>query len=266
LKTVIITGSTRGIGYGLAQSFLQADCQVVVSGRSPQAVEQAVSELTRAHPDGRILGLPCDVGDFSQVAQLWQAAQERCGQVDIWVNNAGIANSAVNFQHSDPQEMGQVVRTNLLGALYGSRVALAGMLAQGFGAIYTMEGLGSNGRQQKGLGIYGATKAGLHYFNRALALETAHTPVISGALQPGMVATEMITRQYTGRPEEWKRARPVLNILCDRVETVAPWLVQQMLANTRNGVIISWSNPWKLMLRFLTAPLHKRDVFFDLSI
>jgi len=225
MKIVVITGSTRGIGRGLAQAFLQAGCKVVVSGRHVQAVEQVTSFLAGQYPAQNILGQTCDVGDYTQVARLWQVAREHFGQVDIWINNAGVANTVTDFQRSDPDELGLVVRTNLLGALYGSRVALEGMLAQGFGAIYTMEGLGSSGRQQKGLGIYGATKAGLRYFNQALALETANTPVIAGALQPGMVATEMITRQYAGRPEDWKRVLPIFNILCDRVETVTPWLV-----------------------------------------
>lgn len=266
MKTIVITGSTRGLGRGLAEAFLQAGCQVVVSGRQAEGVERAVASLASRQDPSRLLGHPCDVGDYAQVEQLWQAAHTRFGQIDIWINNAGINNTMQDFHHSDPAEMERVIHTNLLGAMYGARVALAGMLAQGSGAIYTMEGLGSTGRQQKGLGIYGTTKAALRYFNQSLALETANGPIISGALRPGMVATEMLTSQYAGRPDEWQRVLPIFNILSDRVETVAPWLAQRVLANRRNGVLISWTNPWRLLGRFLTAPFHKRDVFSDFEV
>ena len=84
--------------------------------------------------------------------------------------------------------------------IYGSQVAIRGMLTQGFGAIYNMEGMGSDGRTHDGLALYGTTKYALKYFTDALVLETKETPLIVGALRPGMVITEMVTDQYAGQP------------------------------------------------------------------
>ena len=154
-----------------------------------------------------------------------------------------------------------VVETNVIGAMYGAEVAIRGMREQGFGALYNMEGLGSDGRRVEGLTLYGTTKRGLRYLTDALAQEVEGTQITVGALSPGMVMTDMLTNQYEGRPEDWDRAKRIFNILADRVETVTPWLAQKVLANEKNGVRIKWLTRRKTMGRFLTAPFRKRDLF-----
>ena len=124
-----------------------------------------------------------------------------------------------------------------------------------------MEGLGSSGPVIKGLASYSATKSALAYLTTAAAKEVQDTPIIVGGLRPGMVATKLITDQYEGHPEEWKRSERIFNILSDRVETVTPWLVNKILSNKKNGVKIEWLSRPKVMMRFLTAPFHKRIVF-----
>jgi NAD(P)-dependent dehydrogenase (short-subunit alcohol dehydrogenase family) len=260
-KTVVITGSTRGIGYGLADAFLARGCRVTISGRTSAAVQKAVSTLTSQHGDGRIFGQACDVRDFDQVQALWDASVEHFGQVDVWINNAGVAHGQTDFWDFTPERIRYVVETNLVGATHGARVALKGMLDQGFGSIYNMEGLGSDGRHIEGLSIYGATKCGLAYLTDALIEETKGTGLVVGALRPGMVATDLLTGQYAASPEAWERARKVFNLLADRVETVAPWMAEKVLSNTKTGVRFKWLTSWRLAGRFLSAPFHKRELF-----
>jgi NAD(P)-dependent dehydrogenase (short-subunit alcohol dehydrogenase family) len=69
MKIIVITGSTRGIGFGLAESFLEMGCAVVVSGRTQEAVNQAVDELAQNHLKENILGVACDVTVFAQVEE-----------------------------------------------------------------------------------------------------------------------------------------------------------------------------------------------------
>jgi hypothetical protein len=76
-----------------------------------------------------------------------------------------------------------------------------------------------------------------------------------------MVATEMLTAQYRGHPEEWERVRRIFNILANRPEVITPWLAQRILENRRTGAVISYTRPWTLLFRFLSAPLVKRDAF-----
>lgn len=263
MKVVVITGSTRGIGYGLADAFLSRNCSVVISGRTREAVDQAVGELSSIHSSDGILGVPCDVRFFDQLQRIWDATQDKFGRVDIWINNAGfaLANTLVREQTSEQIE--QIIDTNLKGVIFGAKVAITGMLEQGFGAIYNMEGMGSDGRKHDGMTLYGTTKYGMRYLTDSLVLEMKDTPLIIGALRPGMVVTGLVTNQYEGRAEEFERAKRILNLIADRVENVAPWLADRILRNQETGARITYLTRRKMIGRMLSAPFRKRDVFSE---
>jgi len=264
MKTIVITGSTRGIGYGLAGSFLIAGCNVVISGRTQVAIDLALNKLRTEIFKDRILGFVCDTRNPDQVQELWEKAVQKFGQVDIWVNNAGVANKVSEAWSIPFPEIDKVVDTNIKGAFYGTSIAVKAMLAQGYGAVYNMEGLGSEkGRIVKGMSLYGLTKAGLRYFNDSLFKELKGKSVIAGALQPGMVVTDLIGSQNSGDPVDFERVKWITNIIGNRVEDVSPWLVQKMLTNTRNGVRFRYMSTIKTTFRFLSAPFVKRDLFID---
>ena len=86
MKTIIITGSTRGIGFGLAEQFLELGQRVVISGRRQDSVDRAVNKLSRDFPIDNILGYSCDMRDFHRVEMLWETAVDHFGAVDIWIN------------------------------------------------------------------------------------------------------------------------------------------------------------------------------------
>ena len=260
-KHIVITGSTRGIGYGLAQSFLSRGCSVTISGRGENAVDKTVADLKSRYEAKLVYGQACDVTLPEQVQALWDRSLEKFGKVDIWINNAGTSGERGLVWELPAAEVHIPITTNILGTVYGAQVAMKGMLAQGFGAIYNMEGMGSDGRKHAGLTMYGTSKYAIHYFTEGLVLEAKDTPVIIGALRPGMVITDMITDRYEGRSEEWERAKKIFNIIADRVENVTPWLAEKILANQKSGAILAYLSTWKLFWRFLSQPLVKRDLF-----
>ena len=261
MKSIVITGSTSGIGYGLANSFLGLGCSVTVSGRSQANLDKTASELGSVHESGRIFSVLCDVTDFQQVTDLWNAAKAHFGKVDIWINNAGLAHAETVFPDYAPEAIKEVAETNIIGTIYGATVAFKGMREQGFGGVYNLEGLGSDGRIIKGMAVYGTTKAAVTYLTKAMAKEAQGTPVLVGGLRPGMTVTKLITAQYEGHPEEWERVKGIFNILSDRVESVTPWLAEKILNNTKNDVTFTWLSRRKLLGRFLQAPFYKRNVF-----
>jgi NAD(P)-dependent dehydrogenase (short-subunit alcohol dehydrogenase family) len=258
-KVIVITGSTKGIGYGLAEEFLKRGHKVVVSGRKQEKLDQAVSALAAKHKDN-VAGCLCDVTKLEDNERLFTFAKEKFGRVDIWINNAGVAHPMTNVWELPLEVIQDSVNANVYGSIYGSRVAIQGMLAQGGGWIYNLEGFGSSGRVMAGLSVYGMTKAAAAYFGKSLAKEVANTPVKVATLQPGMVITDMITGQYK-TPEELDKVKPIFNIIANRVSDVIPWLVEEMLTNEKNGAEIHFQPRWKLMLRFLTAPFVKRNLF-----
>jgi len=158
-------------------------------------------------------------------------------------------------------EIDKTVGINLIGLMYGSRVAINGMLAQGGGYVYNMYGFGSTGRHRNGMSIYGSTKRAVNYFTEALVKELADQPVKVGSLSPGMVVTDLVSEQYKERPQDFQRAKDAFNLLGDRVETVTPWLADRVLSTDRTGANIQWLTSGKLFSRLLMSRFKKRDLF-----
>lgn len=259
-RQIVITGSTRGIGYGLADMFLERGCSVTVSGRSQSVVDKAVTDLAAKHDPDAILGQACDVCQPEQVQRLWEAALTQFGKVDIWINNAGISAAQLPVWKLSPELVKNILDTNILGVFHGSKVAVEGMLKQGSGSLYNMEGFGSDGRKRNGMTIYGTTKQALSYFTDCLVNETRDTPLIVGAIRPGMVITDLITSRYVGKPEEWERAKAIFNKIAERVEVVTPWIADQVLANRKTGQRIVYMSSGRMTKRMLSMLFKKRSV------
>ena len=260
-KTVVVTGGTRGIGKGMAREFLKRGHRVVVCGRSDDSAAAAAGDLAE---HGEVLGRGCDVSDYASVQALWDAAVERFGSVDIWINNAGISNRRANVNDLRPEEMANVVNTNLTGSFNGCRVAIEGMRKQeNGGAVYVFEGFGSNGMTAPGLTPYGSTKRAISYMAQSLAKEVRGSKVIVGALSPGIVMTDMSMLAGGRDTERAAQARKIYNILGDRVERVTPWLVEKVLANRKNGAAFRWLTRLRSAGRFLCPVYHRRDIVSD---
>ncbi|MBK1730320.1 SDR family oxidoreductase [Thiococcus pfennigii] len=255
---VVITGGTKGLGLGMAQAFLRHDCHVVVNGRDPERLAQAVAVLAGEAGGDRVLGRAGDVADADEAQALWQAAVERFQGVDIWINNAAIGSIEQDFWEHDPATIRSLIETNLLGTLYGTRVAARGMLAQGHGQIFNLEGWGSGNERRPGSALYGTSKAAVSYFTRSLVAELRGTPVRLGRINPGIVVTDLLALSI--RPGQEARIARFIDLFGDRVETVAPVLAARVLANRRHGVRIAWLTPRRVLGRLLSAPFRRRRV------
>jgi NAD(P)-dependent dehydrogenase (short-subunit alcohol dehydrogenase family) len=263
---VVITGSTRGIGLGMAREFMRRGHAVVVSGRGQAAVDAAVAALAREFPQAKVAGRACDVADERQVQALWDAAVAALGRVDIWVNNAGRDGIKRPFFMIPADDVRETITTNLVGLMNCSRVCMAGMYAQKGGWIWNMEGFGSNGQTRPTAGVYGATKCAVRYFTKALIQELAKTPVKVGYLSPGIVLTDMLVPPPERRGEAWQQSKKILNVLADTVETVTPFLVDGMLDARESGAAVRWLTGPKVRWRFLKNVVVKRDLFGPLGL
>lgn len=258
MKNVVITGSTRGIGFSMAAEFLRAGCNVTVSGRGEALPEAARASLSLFK--GKYIYVPCNVHKKASLQNLWNDSLAQWGRIDIWINNAG-----QNTPHMFSWETGEIyteniIKTNIIGMIYGSQIAAAGMIKQGNGAIYSMEGLGSNNMIQIKTILYGTTKHALTYFMKGLAKELSGTGVIAGRLSPGMMLTDFITKTPDGKQSEViadEKFRKIFNILGDKPETVAKFFIPKILGNTKNDAQIAWLTNRKAAWRFMTAGLRK---------
>lgn len=262
MTTFVITGSTKGIGFALAKVCVQRGDNVVITGRTDEAVNAAVSAL-ESEGAGKAIGRATDVTDLEQVEALWAVASDQFGQIDVWINNAGIANTTNSILETPPDDLRGMVTTNMFGTIHGSQIAARGMVAQGSGRIFNILGGGSDGEYFPGMGIYGTTKRGLDYFTKALTKELADTPVLVGRVRPGMIVTEGVIREIKADPENFEKSRKIMNNLCDLPDTVAPFLIDKMLAMSKSGSKIAWLNGGKIASRMMMSKIKPREDLFE---
>ena len=261
MKTIVITGSTRGIGRGMAEEFLKRGCRVMISGRKKEQVDAEVVMLAGLYGSEVVAGCACEVTSPEQLRALWDAAAKAFGRVDIWINNAGVTHPTRNIVELEPSEIKPVIETNVTGLIYANQVALKGMAAQGHGFIYNMEGHGSHDEYIAGLTVYGSTKRAVTYLSNSLQLEVDGTGVNVCLLSPGIVLTDFILDEMRKLPpERLEMTKIVYNCLADTVETVTPWLAEQILANNEGGATIAWLDAEKANQRFESDEYNARDL------
>ncbi len=134
-RVAVITGSTQGIGWAVAQELANRGAKVVLNGRNPVKLRDRVDCLREAR--GTVLGLTGDMSRASDVERVASEVVQAWGRIDIWVNNAGDTVVRDSLQ-LEPDEFSRVVALNLNGAFYGSRAAARVMACRGGGVIVQM--------------------------------------------------------------------------------------------------------------------------------
>ena len=265
MKTIVITGSGRGLGFELATRFRKADFNVVLNDINEAQLGIAKNNLEQINGAGTVFACVGDVSSLVSMQGLVAYAAENCGGIDIWINNAGINQPMKALWELSEREIGLVLDVDLKGTVNGCKAVMEYMIGQGHGAIYNLEGYGSNDAMMLGLNMYGTSKRAVTHFTQALAKESEErkTGVIVGRLSPGIMITEFTTGALGGKekidlPEKTKK---VYNILGDYPDVVADFLVEKMLKNTKNNAHIEWLTNGKAAWRFMTAAFNKRDFF-----
>ncbi len=266
MKTVVITGSARGLGFNMARFFRKNNYNVVISDLKEETLIKAKKELEKIESKGSIYYKVCNVSKLSELEDLMKSAIEEYKVVDIWINNAGVNQPQKAIWELSENEINTIIDVDLKGTVYGSKVAMEEMSKNHKGAIYNIEGYGSNDAHMLGLNMYGTSKRAVTYFTESLAKESEEkgTGVIVGKLSPGIMITEFTTHSLGNDSIELsEKTKKVYNILGDTPETVGSFLVDAMIKNTKNNVKINWLTNKKAFLRFLTCGFNKRNFFGD---
>lgn len=265
MKTVVITGSARGLGFEMAKLFKENDLNVVISDINLENLEKSKKEIEKIKSESKVECLTCDVTKSKDISNLIKFTIEKFNSIDIWINNAGVNQPDKAIWELTEKEIDMVFDVDLKGAVIGSKLIMEEMIKQKSGAIYNIEGYGSNDAKMLGLSIYGTSKRAITYFTEALAKESEErkTGVIVGKLSPGIMITDFITNALgdKGKIELPEKTKKVYNILGDYPDVVAKFLVNGVLNNTENNVKIEWLTTGKAAWRFMTAVFNKRDFF-----
>jgi NAD(P)-dependent dehydrogenase (short-subunit alcohol dehydrogenase family) len=186
-RTVVVTGSTRGIGRAIAQACAAAGHRVVVSSRKPDAVQRAVADIAAA--GGQVEGIPADVSSQADLEALLGFTLERFGEPDMWVNNAGISLGYKPIDESPPEDIRRIVDINLTGTALATALVIPRLRVHG-GQVLNLTGRGYDGQGTPFTAMYSATKIAILSLTRSVAAENKRYPVSVNALLPGMVATD----------------------------------------------------------------------------
>jgi len=186
-KVAIVTGGTKGIGRGIAERFLEAGAEVVVCGRGEP-------EDLPAHADRTAHFIAADVRDVEQIATVVRFATDRCGRIDILINNAGGAPPA-DAATVSPRFSEKIVQLNLLAPLNFAQQANRVMQQQESGGAIVNIASVSALRPSPGTAAYGAAKAGVINLTQSLAVEWAPRVRIN-AIAAGMIRTEQADLHY----------------------------------------------------------------------
>ncbi len=192
-KTALVTGSTSGIGLGIAEKLAAQGANVILNGFGDvEAPKAAVLAAGQAH--GVKVGYNgADMSKPAEIEALFAYAQAEFGGVDILVNNAGIQFVA-NVEDFPPEKWDAIIAINLTSAFHTTRLAMPGMRAKNWGRVINLasaHGLVASA----GKSAYVAAKHGLVGFTKSIALETAKTGVTVNAICPGWVLTPLVQKQ-----------------------------------------------------------------------
>ena len=265
MKTVVITGSARGLGFEMAKVFRNNEFNVVISDLKQESLDLAKKELEEIKAEGTVKTCICDVTKSDNIQNLIDFTKKEFKEIDIWINNAGVNQPEEPIWDLTEKEIDLVLNVDLKGAIMGSKLVMKEMINSKKGAIYNVEGYGSNDAKMLGLSIYGTSKRAITYFTEALAKESAEkeTGIIVGRLSPGIMITDFIVNAL-GDKEKInlsEKTKKVYNILGDYPDVVAKFLVENMIKNTKNDAHIEWLTSGKAAWRFMTAGFNKRDFF-----
>lgn len=266
MKTVVITGSARGLGLEMAKCFRSKNYNVVISDLFKKDLENAKKELLKVKGTGDIDYFVCDITKEDMITNLIDGVREKYKVIDFWINNAGVNQPDKMIWDLSSEEIDKMIEIDLKGTMIASKLIAKVMIEQNSGSIYNVEGHGSNDAIIPGLSVYGTAKRGITYFTMALAkeLESMNVNVMVGRLSPGIMITDFIVNSF--RNEKIKlsdKNKKVYNILGDYPDVVAKYLVNKMIANTDNNVKINWLTNRKAAFRFMTCAFNKRDFFKD---
>ncbi len=202
-KVAVITGASRGLGAGLAERFLERGLRVAACARHrPELAGDETVLLTQA----------ADVTAADAMKQLCAAAVEQFGQVDLWINNAGLLAPIGPLRDNDPAAFDLHIQVNVVGVFNGSRAFIRHVHARGGAGVLLNISSGAARNAYAGWSAYCAGKAAVDRMSESIALEEADSGLRVHAVAPGIIDTDMQSMIRQCAPEQFPRVQKFLDL------------------------------------------------------
>ena len=232
-KTAIITGSTRGIGAGIAVAFAREGANIVINGLTTESCNEMVKQVTDAGAQAMAIG--ADVSKAADVEAMVAATVKRFGGVDILVNNAGIGSPAVLLHEMPEAQWDRVMNVNLKSVFLCCKAVLPSMIAKGKGKIVNIASVAGIRMTFFGSADYTTSKHGVAGLTQHLAWEVADHRINVNAVCPGAVTTPLMVQHTTPELREQLTRRLVPLGRFDTTEDIAKAVL--FLASDRSDMI-----------------------------
>jgi 3-oxoacyl-[acyl-carrier protein] reductase len=203
-KSVVITGSSQGIGRVTAERFAEQGANVVVSSRSQDKIDDVVDGIEDADVPGRAIAVECDVRERESVEHLVDTTVEEFGRIDSMVNNAG-ASFMAGFDDISENGWKTIVDINLHGTFHGAQVAGQQMQGQGDGGTIVNFASVAGTMGSRYMSHYGAAKAAVVNLTTSLSAEYADHDIRVNCIAPGLVGTPGVASQMGIDPSDVDR-------------------------------------------------------------
>ncbi len=198
-KTALITGGTKGIGYGIAVAMLKENMNVVITGRSHEGTQKAAEELNEIG-SGEAFGVVSDVRDAASLRSAVKIIMDKWGKLDVLIANAGVGHFG-SIMDISPEQWNETIDINLTG-VFNSVQACVPALKESKGYILTLASL-AGANFFAGGSAYNASKFGLVGFTQAMMLDLRHEGINVSTIMPGSVAT-YFNNHIPNEKDGWK--------------------------------------------------------------
>lgn len=195
-KIVLITGATSGIGEATARVFADEGYDLILTGRRSDRLKLLKKELEESFGID-VLPLAFDVRDIHQCEAALGSLPEKFREVDVLVNNAGLAAGLEHIQDGDPNDWDQMIDTNVKGLLYVTRIVAKQMEIRKSGHIVNLGSIAGTQPYENG-GVYCATKHAVHALSQSLRMDLLCSGIKVTEIRPGMVETEFSVVRFHG--------------------------------------------------------------------
>jgi NAD(P)-dependent dehydrogenase (short-subunit alcohol dehydrogenase family) len=193
-KVAIVTGGGSGLGYAIAEKFIQHGITTIIAGRDKVKLDKAKEQLGEL-----CYAISCDLGNLSSIPAFVNEIVQQFGQIDILVNNAGI-NQKKEFTEVTDEEFQNIITTNLSAVFALSREVVKQMLKKGSGCIINISSMAAQYGLPKVI-AYSASKTAIDGMTRAMAVELSPKGIRVNAIAPGFIYSEMTAKALDSDPE-----------------------------------------------------------------
>ena len=197
-KIVLITGATSGIGYACARKFAENGDKLILTGRNEQRLAEIKQELAATGTD--VITLAFDVRDREKAQQCIDGLPAEWRQIDVLVNNAGLALGLEPEYEGDLDDWETMIDTNIKGLLTMTRIVVPGMVARNSGHVINVGSVAGDAAYAGG-NVYCATKAAVKALTDGLRIDVANSAVRVTNLKPGLVETNFSNTRFHGDNE-----------------------------------------------------------------